>query len=110
MGFAQIDAAGRFTLANNRFCSIVGRSAPERLQMRVQDLVDLDDLPEMTDSIRHAFDNEKSFVLDTRYVLPDASRRWIRSNVAAIADHAAAVRHLTLAGEDVTKPDRAHER
>jgi len=109
IGFAQIDAAGRFTLANNRFCSIVGRSAPELLQMRVQDLVDLNDLPKMTDSIRHAFDNEKSFVLETRYVLPDASRRWIRSNVSAIADHGAAVRHLTLAVEDVTERRRADD-
>src|SRR5262249_11334732 len=109
MGFAQIDAAGRFTLANNRFCSIVGRSAPELLQMKVQDLVDPDDLTQMTDSIRHAFDNEKSFVLETRYALPDGSRRWIRSNVSAIADHGAAVRHLMLVAEDVTDRRRADD-
>jgi PAS domain S-box-containing protein len=103
MGFAQIDAAGRFTLANNRFCSIVGRSAPELLQMRIQDLIDPDDLSDMMESIRHALGNAKAFALETRYVLPDGLRRWIRNNVSAIADHGAAVRHLTLVAEDVTE-------
>ena len=109
MGFAQIDAAGRFTLANNRFCSIIGRSAPELLQMRIQDLIDPDDLPDVTDSIRRAFGNEKAFVLETRYVLPDGSRRWMRNNVSAISDHGAAVRHLMLVAEDVTDRRRADD-
>jgi PAS domain S-box-containing protein len=109
MGFAQIDAAGRFTLANNRFCSIVGRSAPELLQMRIQDLIDADDLPDMTESIRHALGNEKAFALEARYVLPDGSRRWIRNNVSAVSDHGAAVRQLMLVAEDVTDRRRADD-
>jgi PAS domain S-box-containing protein len=109
MGFAQIDAAGRFTLANNRFCSIVGRSAPELLQMRIQDLIDTDDLPDMTESIRHALGNEKAFALEARYVLPDGSRRWIRNNVSAVSDHGAAVRQLMLVAEDVTNRRRADD-
>src|SRR5207237_9185342 len=60
MGFAQIDAAGRVTLANNRFCSIAGRSAPELLQMHLQDLIDPDDMPGMAESIRHALANEEA--------------------------------------------------
>jgi PAS domain S-box-containing protein len=109
MGFAQIDAAGRFTLANNRFCSIVGRSAPELLQMRIQDLIDPDDLSDMMESIRHALGNAKAFALETRYVLPDGLRRWIRNNVSAVSDHGAAVRQLMLVAEDVTNRRRADD-
>ena len=109
MGFAQIDAVGRVTVANNRFCSIAERSAPELLQMHIQDLIDPDDAPGMAEAIRHAFANDKAFARETRYVLPDGSRRWIRNNVSAIADQSAAVPHLMLVAEDVTDRRRADD-
>jgi PAS domain S-box-containing protein len=109
VGVAQIDPAGRFTLVNNQFCGIVRRAAPELLQMRIQDLTDPDDLPHLANLIRHAIRTGEGFALETRHVLPDGSRRWIRNNVSAIADHSGAVRHLMVVAEDVSDRRRADE-
>jgi PAS domain S-box-containing protein len=108
-GVAQIDAAGRFNLVNNGFCEIVRRPAPELLRMRIQDLIDPGDLPHMRNLIGHATQTGEGFVVETRHVLPDGSRLWVRNNVSAITDHSGAVRHLMVVAEDVTDRRRAED-
>ena len=109
VGIAQIDTAGGFTLANHRFCGILRRPALELLQMRIQDLVDPGDLPQVGNMIRQAIHTGEGFVLEARHVLPDGSRRWVRNNVSAIADSSGVARHLMVVAEDVTERRRAEE-
>ncbi len=109
VGVAQIDSTGRFTLVNNRFCGVVRRAAPELLQMHIQDLTDPNDLPHLANLIRHAIRTGEGFAVESRYVMPDGSRRWMRNNVSAIADYSGAVRHLMVVAEDVTERRRADE-
>jgi PAS domain S-box-containing protein len=109
VGVAQVDTTGRFALVNNRFCGVVRRAAPELLQMRIQDLTDPDDLPHLANLIRHAIRTGEGFTLESRHVMPDGSRRWMRNNVSAIADYSGAVRHLMVVAEDVTERRRADE-
>ena len=109
VGIAQIDTAGRFTLVNNGFCGIVRRPAPELLQMPIQDLTEPDDLPYIRNLIEQAIDTGEGFVVETRNVLPDGSRLWVRNNVSAITDRNGAVRHLMVVAEDVTNRRRAEE-
>ena len=109
VGIAQIDTSGRFILANNRFCEMVRRSAPELLQLRIQDLIDPDDLPQLANPMRHAIQAAEGFALEARHVLPDGSRRWVRNNFSAIADSSGAMRHLMLVAEDVSDRRRATE-
>jgi PAS domain S-box-containing protein len=109
VGIAQIDTAGRFTLVNNGFCGIVRRPAPELLQMPIQDLTEPDDLPYIRNLIGQAIDTGEGFVVETRNVLPDGSRLWVRNNVSAITDRNGAVRHLMVVAEDVTNRRRAEE-
>ena len=42
-------------------------------------------------------------------MLPDGSRRWVRTHVAAMPDQGGAVRHLMAVAEDVTDRRRAEE-
>src|SRR5262249_10700402 len=107
MGIAQIDTGGRFTLVNNGFCGIVRRPAPELLQMRVQDLIEPDDLPYMRNLIGQAIHTGEGFAIETRHVLPNGARLWVRSNVSAITDRSGAVRQLMAVVEDVTDRRRA---
>jgi PAS domain S-box-containing protein len=109
VGVAQMDSAGRFNLVNNRFCEILARSAPELLQMRIYDLVDPGDLPHLRDLLERAIDNGEGFVVETRSVLPDGSRLWLRHNVSVIRDRKHTVRHLVVVAEDVTARRRAEE-
>jgi PAS domain S-box-containing protein len=109
VGVAQIDSTGRFTLVNNRFCGVVRRAAPDLLQMHIQDLTDPDDLPHLANLIRHAIRTGEGFALESRHVMLDGSRRWMRNNVSAIADPSGAVRRLMVVAEDVTERRRADE-
>jgi PAS domain S-box-containing protein len=109
VGIAQIDAAGRFILVNNGFCGIVRRPAPQLLQLRIEDLTEPEDLPYLHNLIRQAAHTGEGFVIETRNVLPDGSRVWVRNNVSAIMDRGGAVRHLMVVAEDVTDRRRAEE-
>src|SRR6266567_193004 len=109
VGIAQIDTAGRFTLVNNGFCGIVRRPAPELLQMGIQDLTEPDDLPYIRNLIGQAIHSGEGFAIETRNMLPDGSRLWVRNNVSAITDGSGAVRHLMVVAEDVTDRRRAAE-
>jgi PAS domain S-box-containing protein len=109
VGVAQMDTAGRFNLVNNRFCEILGRSAPELLQMRIYDLADAGDLPHLRDLLDRALDSGEGFVVETRSVLPDGARLWLRNNVSVIRDRKGGVRHLVVVAEDVTARRRAEE-
>src|SRR5262249_38220789 len=68
VGIAQIDPSGRFILANNRFCGMVRRSAPELLRLRIQDLIDSDDLPQLASPMRQAIQAAEGFALEARHV------------------------------------------
>ena len=109
VGIAQIDRAGRFKLVNNRFCEIVGRSAPQLLQMRLHDLSEPDDRSRVVDMLEHAIHTGGGFVIEARTLLPDGSRLWVRSNVSAIVDQGGAVRHFMAVAEDVTARRSAEE-
>src|SRR5207249_12295867 len=72
-------------------------------------LIGRGDVAQLTEAGGRECGNMKAFVVETRYVLPDGSRRWMRNNVSAISDHGAAVRHLMLVAEDVTDRRRADD-
>src|SRR5262249_16184218 len=68
----------------------------------IQDLTEPDDLPYIRNLIGQAIHSGEGFAIETRNVLPDGSRLWVRNNVSAIADRGGAVRHLMVVAEDVT--------
>src|SRR5258707_3589086 len=109
VGIAQIDAAGRFILVNNGFCGIVRRPAPQLLQMRIEDLTEPEDLPYLRNLIRQAAHTGEGFVIETRNLLPDGSRLWVRNNVSPITARVGAVRNLMVVAEDLNGRGRAAE-
>jgi PAS domain S-box-containing protein len=109
VGVAQIDATGRFRLVNNRFCELLKRPAAELLQMRMQDLCDPDDVARLLDRLGHAIHTGEDVAIETRLVLPDGTRAWIRNNIAAIPDPGGALRQLVTMAEDVTARRQAEE-
>jgi PAS domain S-box-containing protein len=109
VGIVQADTTGRLRLVNDRFCEIVQRPAAELLQMRMQDLADPEDLAHVADLLGHAVQTGEGFVTESRHVLPDGTRRWVRTHVAAMSDQGGAVRHLMAVAEDVTVRRQAQE-
>jgi PAS domain S-box-containing protein len=70
--------------------------------MRIQDLTDAEDRSHTLDLLARAIYLGEGFVIENRYVLPNDSRVWVRSNVSAIFDPDGAVRHLMAVVEDIT--------
>src|SRR5262249_57940682 len=83
--------------------------APELLQMGIQDLIEPDDRPYIRNLMGQAIRGGEGFAVETRNVLPDGSRLWVRNNVSAITDRGGAVHHLMVVAEDVTGRRRAEE-
>jgi len=109
VGIVQADTTGRLRLVNDRFCEIVQRPVAELLQMRLQDLADPEDLSHVANLLGHAVQTGEGFVTESRHVLPDGTRRWVRTHVAAMSDQGGAVRHLMAVAEDVTARRHAHD-
>ena len=110
VGIVQVDTTGRLRLVNDRFCEIVQRPAAELLQMRMQDLADPEDLAPISSICSNTpIQSGEGFVTESRHVLPDGTRRWVRTHVAAMSDQGGAVRHLMAVAEDVTARRQAEE-
>src|SRR5262249_26824269 len=83
-GVAECDASGKFTLVNQRYCDITGRSKSDLLNMRVRDVTHPDDWPHNAELYRRLFENGESFFFEKRYQRPDGSEIWIHSHVSPI--------------------------
>ncbi|MGA9581600.1 MAG: PAS domain S-box protein [Allosphingosinicella sp.] len=83
-GFGQVDLTGRFTLVNDRFCQIVGRSRDELLASTLQEITHPDDLPANLDKFERAVADGTPYVHEKRYVRPDGSIVWVNNSVSVI--------------------------
>jgi PAS domain S-box-containing protein len=99
VGIAEVDGSGQLKLVNTRFCDLVHRPAPQLLQLRLQDIIQISDPAQMPDMLGKALTTGESLVLESNIKLDDGTRLWIRSNIAPIHDDA---RYLVATAEDVT--------
>ncbi len=83
-GFAQVDLSGRFTLVNDRFCAIAGRSREELLTMKMQEITHPDDLPANIVKFERAVADGTPFAHEKRYVRPNGSTVWVNNSVSVI--------------------------
>lgn len=83
-GFAQVDLDGRFTLVNEHFCAIAGRSREELLVLRMQDITHPDDLARNIPLFEAAVRDGTPYTHEKRYLRPDGSIVWVNNSVAVI--------------------------
>jgi len=83
-GFGQVDPTGRFTLVNDRFCEITGRSRDELMQLTMQQITHPDDLGRNVDLFERAVREGKPYTHEKRYMRPDGSVVWVNNSVALI--------------------------
>ena len=99
-GFAQVDLEGRFTLVNDRFCAIAGRTA-----RRASDLEDAGDHPSGRSSgqrpqFERAVRDGTPYAHENSYVRPDSSLVWVNNSVWSSA----------VLGRALRSPRRHHRR
>ncbi|MBV8686967.1 MAG: PAS domain S-box protein [Alphaproteobacteria bacterium] len=83
-GFAQVDLSGVFTLVNDRFCEIAGRSREELLGLRMQDITHEEDLPRNVPMFERAVRDGTPYVHEKRYIRGDGSLVWVNNSVSVI--------------------------
>ncbi len=83
-GFAQVDTSGVFTLVNDRFCEIVGRSRDELMHLKMQQITHPDDLVRNIPMFERAVRDGTPYTLEKRYVRPDGSIVWVNNSVSVI--------------------------
>ncbi len=108
-GIAQTDFTGRFTLVNDRYCAIVGRTREELLSLRMQDITHPDDVSAHAEQFHALVQGGPSFVVEKRYLRPDGSMVWVYNDVASVRDSHGQVSHVVAAVTDITERKRAGE-
>jgi PAS domain S-box-containing protein len=83
-GFAQVDLDGRFTLVNDRFCEIAGRSREELLSLNLLEITHPDDRPANVPKFERAVRDGTPYSHEKRYVRPDGSIVWVNNSVSVI--------------------------
>jgi len=107
-GITQTDLQGRFILANDRYCEIVGRSREELMDLRVADITHPDDLVHSMALFQALAEGAGgNFVLEKRYVRPDGSTVWVRNHVSAVRNRDGNITSLAAASTDITEMKNA---
>ncbi|SFR98219.1 PAS domain S-box protein [Sphingomonas jatrophae] len=83
-GFAQVDLTGRFTLVNDRFCAIAGRSREDLLGLTMQAITHPQDLAGNVEKFERAVRDGTSYTHEKRFVRPDGTTVWVNNSVAVI--------------------------
>jgi PAS domain S-box-containing protein len=83
-GFAQVDLDGRFTLVNDRFCEIAGRSREALLTLNLLEITHPDDRPANVPKFERAVRDGVPYTHEKRYVRPDGSVVWVNNSVSVI--------------------------
>ena len=84
VGICETDFTGRFLRANDFYCSMVGRTREELLQLRMQEITHPDDLGPNLEKFLRLKKTGEGFEIEKRYLRPDGSVIWVHNNVSSI--------------------------
>jgi PAS domain S-box-containing protein len=108
-GIAQTDLTGRFTMVNDRYCEIVGRTRETLLQLRMQDIIHPADIGHHLFLTENSARDASSFVIETRYDRPSGGYVWVRNSVAFICNAQRVVESAIAVTEDITGSKRTEK-
>lgn len=99
VGIAQTDLSGRFTLANEAFCALLGRSRQQILTTRLQDL-------------DPSFASQSALIIaerDKQYQRPDGSLIWVHESISPIRNARGEASGRVFVARDITARKTAEE-
>lgn len=109
VGIVHTDLDGRFTLANRRFCQMVGRSIEELVHMREPEIIhpdDVDAVARMLDAVRAG---DREIAVQRRYVRPDGDIIWLNAHVSVVSSPTGKPAGLVAVAEDITARRRIED-
>jgi PAS domain S-box-containing protein len=108
-GVAECDRSGRFTMVNQRYCDIVGRTKRELLAMRENDITHPGDWPHNAEVYERLLESGESFFIEKRYRRGDGTDVWVNSHVSPIRNSQDEIEASVAVVVDVTGRKHAEE-
>jgi PAS domain S-box-containing protein len=108
-GMAQTDLDGRFTLVNDCYCAITGRTSKELIGAKMEDITHPDDLAPNLGLLNKLKEHGIGFVIEKRYLKPDGEIIWVRNSVSCINQSLSTGPYLLAVTQDITERRRAEE-
>ena len=109
-GIAEGDMTGQFTLVNDRYCAMVGRTREEMLRLNVREITHPEDLALTQEMLQHAIAHEKPYTIEKRYLRPDGSVIWTNNSVSLILAADGKPSRLVAVSVDITERKQAELR
>lgn len=103
IGMLIADFTGRLERVNPAMCDLIGYSAIELLNMRLQDIIDPDDWDDRCLSRELAHGKKTRVVLEKRFVRQDGQFVFIRLYIALLRDHQGNSLHFIGQMIDITE-------
>lgn len=105
MGIVQIELDGRFAIANQRACEILGYSEAELRTRNVRDITHPEDLPRNLELLGALFRGEvPSFTMEKRYIGGiDRKVIWVNVAVSLVRDESGVPRYFITVLEDISQ-------
>ncbi|MCD2517823.1 PAS domain-containing protein [Massilia sp. G4R7] len=109
-GVVQMDPEGRITLANQKYCEMVGRSEAELLGASVLDVTAPDSVARTMDAVQRLAGGEQGVVIDKEYLRRDGTLMAATSSVNALRGPGGEFQGLVAIVVDTTEKRRAEEK
>lgn len=107
LGLSHTSLEGRWLLANERFCAMVGYSEAELRERTFRDITHPDDLPANLDTLQRMASNQiEAFSMDKRYIRKDGSLIWVHVTVSLIRKPSGEPDYLLAVTEDINDRKR----
>jgi PAS domain S-box-containing protein len=109
VGIAQADMEGRFMLANQCYCELVGRSLEELSRIRTIDVTHPDDRQRTQELYDRAMQFDQAFEIEKRYLRPNGESVWVHQALTAIRDEEGKPVYSLTVVNDITARKQAEE-
>jgi len=109
-GVVEIDAQGRITLVNQKYCDMLGYTEDELVGMSVAEVTAPDSLPETLAKVNSLTAGGRGFVIDKHYLRKDGTLLPATSSVNALRGPAGELLGLVAIVLDTTESRQAAEK
>ncbi|MCP4405618.1 MAG: PAS domain S-box protein [bacterium] len=110
VGIAHVAPDGRFLLANQRFCDIVGYAQEQLRQLSFQEITHPEDLDSSLSYAEKMLTGRlQNFSVEKRYIHCDSSSVWVNLTVSLAQESSGQAKYFITVVEDISQRKRAEQ-
>ena len=110
VGSVHVALGGRFLLANQRFCDIVGYTQEQLLQLNAQELMYPEDFERGMMYVEQMLAGERQiYSMEKRYIRRDSTLLWVNVTVSLVQERPGCEKYFLAVFEDISQRKQAEE-